>query len=354
MHYPPLIYLKQIPDQQTMVPDLREILKLYRIHTGAASAAVPTLAVLSGGANLGTGSLVFVMALFHHAWAFSLNEIGDLEIDRRSDDLSGKPLVSGSIGIPTAWILSSFALLISLVTVIIISIINGTSPVVPLFLITVATASGIVYDLGGKKFPSDILVSTWILFIILAGWFATGPGAEVPLGVIAVSIMAPLHILFNNSVEGGIKDVENDRRTGARTMAVVLGCRKRDRSTVLSSAFYSWSILLRAAFVVSASILGYLIYLKVEPDPVYLVAALVAPILVFTHSLIFIKRSNRMERGSLIRVFSLHEILSFALSCFIIAPLVGWIETAVIFLVSALWFLVFNRLIYGTRMQPGV
>lgn len=331
-----------------------EILRLYRLHTAAATAAVPTLAVLAAGADLITALLIFIGAVLNHAWGFSLNEIGDLEVDRRSPDLGHKPLVSGEVEIRSAWIYSISALILSFIFIMGAALRSGTPIVYPLIFLILATGSGFIYDLRGKRFPSDIFVSAWILFLILGSSTAVVPFSDLPTAVWAVAVIAPLQILFNNSVEGGIKDLDHDRKAGARTMALTMGCRWNEGRRSLSGSFIAWGVVLRAAFVIISLVFAYLI--SVQEGFGYWVVLTVGTlgIVIFGHSLTFLRSDLTEDRKDLIKRFSIQEILSFAASIFVVIAAIGVVPGISVFLIAVIWFVVFNRILFRTGISPRV
>jgi len=337
-----------------MMTSIPDILRFYRIHTGAATAALPTLAVLTTGIDPLSALLVFLTAIFHHAWGFSLNEIGDLEIDQRSESLSHKPLVSGSLSKGEAWILSSLALLISLIMLILLILYNGKDLMLPLIFFSGSTISGIIYDMKGKRFPSDIFVSLWVLLLVFSTSSAVVGGFPVHMGVIAVGSLSFLQLLFNNSVEGGIKDLKNDRVTGARTMALTLGCYERNGVFYLSSGFIIWGYLLRASFVLCAGVFSFLITSLTGWGAWWTIIVIISSSLIFVHSGKFLLRDLGIEREKLLGIFSKQEIGSVMVLCFVVLPMVGIVETAIVFLIAGSWFAVMNRIMYGTGLKPGV
>ncbi|MCK5774373.1 MAG: UbiA prenyltransferase family protein, partial [Thermoplasmata archaeon] len=145
-----------------------DLLRLFRIHTGAATAAVPALGFLVTGGSYPGLLLVALAALCHHAWGFSLNEVMDLEVDKRAKDLSHKPLVSGRISSKGGLYLSTSMGIVSFLLLMGAAYVEGNDPGIPLGLLLISTVSGIVYNVFGKKFPlSDIFVGGWIFFMVL-------------------------------------------------------------------------------------------------------------------------------------------------------------------------------------------
>lgn len=334
---------------------LKDILRLYRLHTGLVTASVPGLAAfMSGG---GPEAVVFVVmgSLAHHAWGFSLNEIMDLEVDRGSGHLGHKPLVSGKIGKLQAHILSVSALIFSYVCFISAVLVSDVDPIAPMVLLTIATLSGAVYDLWGKRFPLfDLFVSAWFLLLILAGAAAVEGAGPYNVAVWAAAVLGMLHILFNNSVEGGIKDAEGDRRAGTRTLAVYSGVRVSNDLILIPDVFISWGAVLRAVFAIGAGSFAYMCAERADWGHWVPVAASFWGAMLFAHSLTFLRPRLTTNRKVLIRTFALHEILSFSLALFVVLPVAGIAAAAAAFFATVLWFAALNLFLYKSSVTPGV
>jgi len=334
---------------------LLDVLRLYRLHTGLVTAAVPgLLAYYLGGSPLLVIAVV-IGALSHHAWGFSLNEIADLEVDRGNPDLSGKPLVSGKISKRAAWILSLGALALSFILFFLSALNEGCCPIVPVAFLLGATIFGTIYDLYGKKFPlSDVFVAGWYGLLILASASTIEGWGPYPLAVWAAASMGFLHILFNNSVEGGLKDVDNDETSGAKTLAVVSGCEVKGGKLTISKPFLTWSILLKITFVAMAAV--FVLFISEDADWGKWITVVVPlfGILIFIHALTFLQRKQPFDRTDLINKFAVHEILSFAMSLLVVMPVVGIIPAAVALVAPFAWFILFNRLIFRSSVAPKV
>jgi 4-hydroxybenzoate polyprenyltransferase len=332
-----------------------DVLRLYRLHTGLVTAAVPGLIVyiLGGGPLLIMG--VVLGAISHHAWGFSLNEIADLEVDKGNPELSHKPLVSGRMSKRAAGFLSFSALFISFLLFFISTIIEGCCPVIPMIILLAATISGTIYDLYGKKFPlSDIFVAMWYGLLIMAAASTVERWGPYSVEVWAAASLGFLHILFNNSVEGGLKDVENDHSSGARTLAVSTGCRADEGILRISRSFLIWGFLLRAVFIISASVFVLFISEEAEWGRWITVAVPVMGLFLFVHSLTFLQREVVWNRKKLIKNFALHEIFSFALSLVVILPAAGVVPALIALIAPVLWVVLFNRLIFRSGVAPKV
>jgi hypothetical protein len=62
----------------------------------------------------------------------------------------------------------------------------------------------------------------------------------------------------------------------------------------------------------------------------------------------------RFERGRLKRLFSVHELFTFAAIMTVVVPLVGGWTALGLFLLPMVWFMSVNRLLFGGSLEPGV
>ncbi|MEM2899321.1 MAG: UbiA family prenyltransferase [Thermoplasmata archaeon] len=77
----------------------RMYVKLARLHSSVLLGVAPVCGAIAMGKELSFMHyfILFVIGLFVHIYWFVLNEYADIEVDRKSKDLAGKPLVSGAI-----------------------------------------------------------------------------------------------------------------------------------------------------------------------------------------------------------------------------------------------------------------
>lgn len=334
---------------------LLDVLRLYRIHTGGATSAVPLVAGFISNCSPVPLLLIGLGSLFHHAWGFSLNEIVDMDIDRRSGLHEGKPLVSGRMTRGQAHFFSLSALLASFTCFIVASLLQEGSVLLVILLLAGASVSGTIYDVWGKRFPlSDIFVGLWLAMLALSASAVSGMDQVTSTPVIAAALLVGIHVLFNNSVEGGIKDAEGDRTSGVRSLAVISGVRWSGSKLYIPGPFCVWAMLLRGAFVVIAAVFSYQISIQEGFGSWISITVSIFGIILFAHSLGFIRSSVHRSRSDLIRTFSQHEVMSLALSLLVVLPAAGIIPAAGLLLLPLIWFILFNRIMFGSTLSPKV
>ncbi|UCC93581.1 MAG: UbiA family prenyltransferase [Thermoplasmata archaeon] len=342
-------------------------LRLWRVQTLALTALVPVVGALVFLGEPVEGDtvhasevmpelvLLFMTGAFLHIFGFVLNEWADLEVDRASADLQDKPLVSGDVSPEEAkWT----------------AIVAGALTFVPLALVTLdpwphlAMLSSLLlataYDLWGKRLPLDLLLAGSITMLLMVGALALG-GLDTTFGphVTLLACVAGLQFLQNlyqNAIEGGIKDADHDSAAGAKTYAALLGVRI-DRDGELQTGWF----FTNSALAMKAIQIVLLLYTSVEVTRVdghehatllwFIIFASIA-VMVMTTSMML--PPVRFDRSRLKRIFSIHELATFAAIMTVIVPLVGgWVAFG-LFILPMVWFMVVNRTLFGGSLEPGV
>jgi 4-hydroxybenzoate polyprenyltransferase len=165
---------------------------------------------------------IFTVGLAFHVFAYVFNDVIDLPVDRTQPLRAGDPLVRGDISVNQALILA----LMMIPLAALLSAALGAGWKAQLVLLA-SFASMAVYDLWGKRCFCPLLtdlaqgvgwggLSLWAALVVggelrATAWLAFGFGAG--------------YIFLINGVHGGLRDLQNDLRTGSRTTAIFLGAR---------------------------------------------------------------------------------------------------------------------------------
>jgi len=319
---------------------------------GATSIVWTTRGPLAFNVQL---ALLFLTGALFHIFGFVLNEWADLEVDRASEDLQDKPLVSGQVSPGEAKWTAIAAAAMAFVPLAIVSL----DPWAHLTLLAAILVGG-AYDLWGKRMPLDLLLAGSITLLMLAGAMAMGEfdidyGLHVTL-LACVGGLQFLQNLFQNAIEGGIKDADHDAAAGARTFAALLGVRIGPGGDLVSGPAFNGS-----AIVMKAVQIFLLIYTAVEvsylPEDemaTVLGALLVLAIAVMVVTLGLMLPPARFDRGRLRRTFSIHELATFGAIMLVLAPLIGPVVALGILILPMAWFMAVNRLLFGGTLEPGV
>lgn len=204
---------------------LIDVYQFTRFAVIGCSIIFPILGAASVPASesIGQALLLAAVAVSFHVFAYVLNDVIDLPIDRTEPLRAADPLVRGTIGTRTALAIALMQLPLMYAFT---AAIGGT-------LRSYATLSfGIVgmcvYNLYGKRtrvpFVTDVVQGiAWACLAAYGASFAIdGFTRSTVLLVFAVIV----YIVMINGVHGALRDLGNDREAGARTTAMLLGARQ--------------------------------------------------------------------------------------------------------------------------------
>ncbi len=332
-----------------------EYLKLFRLQTGATTALAPVIGylVLAALTNyeiiLIEIFLIFIIGILMHVFVFVLNEYIDVDVDRLSPDLAEKPLVKGSISLGFALAVTFGAMIISYIFTFLFFFNLWT-----IIMLTLAFEFGALYDIHGKRFSgSDFTLALWIFFFCLFG--ASIVSYQYTGLLYLVAGLGFFQILFNNAIEGGIKDADHDAHAGARTMAYMLGVRVRNGKLIIPNAFKFSSYAIKLGHLTLVILLIYLSIIRISTMLDYLLLALIILlILIIFSTLHWFLHEIEFNREKLKRIFSIHEIATFYLVPLLLLQLLGLIPVLCLISLPLIWYVVLNLILYGKPLAPGV
>lgn len=342
-------------------------LRLWRVQTMALTALVPVIGALlflgerQVWSSISTMDflpdilLLFVMGSLLHIYGFVLNEWADVEVDRASPDLRHKPLVSGEISRKEAFWTAIVAGALSFVALALVTL----DPVTHLALLASVLVAG-AYDLFGKKAPLDVLLAGSITLLFLVGAMSLGhfdPSYDKHMTIfLCIGGLQFLQNLYQNAIEGGIKDADHDAAAGARTYGALLGVRVTEEGELETG----WSFT-NSAMIMKGVQIALLLYTAIEVTALGLMecstilwGVLIMAIFVMMVTSSMMLPPVRFDRSRLKRIFSIHELATFAAIMVVILPLIGEWRTLILFLLPMVWFGAVNRLLFGGTLEPGV
>ena len=266
--------------------------------------------------------ILFVVGALFHVFGFVLNEWADLEVDRASGDLQDKPLVSGAVPHDEA---KRTAIVAALATFPVLALVTF-DPWTHVALLC-AVLAAVAYDLRGKRVPLDVLLAGSITLLLLTGAMALGgfdPSYAPHVTLLAcVGGLQFLQNLYQNAVEGGLKDADHDALAGARTYAAVLGVAVDGEGKLVGGRVFNGSSLLMKAAQITL-----LLYTAVEVTDLsnhasqgvlWGILLMSMAVMVVTTGLML--PPVRFERSRLKRIFSVHELATFAGIIVVVTPL---------------------------------
>lgn len=215
-----------------------------RLSAVGGTLAMPLLGAASVSPSLpwGPGAAIVVVALGYHLFAYLLNDVVDLPIDRTEPRRAVSPLVRGTVSPALALAVGVGGLVVGLGTAWVWGAGGGRA----LTVLVVAFALMAVYDVGGKRSAVP-----WLLDVVQGlGWaslFLYGAAVRGPWTPLTWWLFAfwAGFIVLANGVHGGLRDLANDARCGARSTAIVMGARAdADGRLVIPrrTVAYAWTL----------------------------------------------------------------------------------------------------------------
>jgi 4-hydroxybenzoate polyprenyltransferase len=334
----------------TIINTMCEYLRLFRLHTAAATACAPLIGgLIMGQRDISTLFVLFVIGIFYHIFGFVLNEYVDVNVDKKSIELKDKPLVSGSISKKKAL----YIVIISIICSYILIFIFFRS-IYTLLFFSISLIFGGIYDLYGKKILGlDFVLAGGFFFLCLTG--ASTISIDFDFSVYLFCLLYFLHIVYNNSVEGGLKDVGHDSTAGAKTLATFMGVTVEKGILRITKSFVVFSYFLRFIFLALIVILGLQPQLLFWSDKhIFEIIIMVLLTVVYFTTLFSFLRRMKFDRARLKKIFSINEMTSFFMILIVLSPLIGLYSTVFLILLPAVWYLAFNVILYGKLLEPRV
>ena len=195
---------------------------------------------LAGGRQV---ALLLALAASFHVFAYALNDVLDLPIDRTEPLRAGDPLVRGAIRPRTVLGLAFVQLPVMAALGAALGF-GGRGWTA----LAVAVACLAAYDRWGKSCPLPPLMDGvqgvgWAA-LLATGVPGAGPLTERPM--LAASLVVA-YVLLVNGIVGPLRDLPNDFARGARTTAIVLGARPDGRGIRVPPLAGAWALALSAA-----------------------------------------------------------------------------------------------------------
>lgn len=328
-----------------------EYLQLLRIQTAVLTALTPLL----GGLVMGQRDLIplcvlFLIGFFYHVYGFVLNEYIDIDVDKKSVHLKKKPLVSNIIAKEYALFIALFACICSCVLAIFFF-----SSVFSALLLLWAIILGGTYNIFGKKLlGSDFVLGGGFFLLCLMG--ASTVSINFTFIAYLLCLIYFIHIVFNNAVEGGLKDVDHDHLAGAKTLATRAGVSVQHRMLKVTKKFVGFSYVLKFIFMFLIGILCIqpeINLFNYEKNMLQILFVVFFAIIIVFTMYKFLSISV-FDRSKLKRLFSVHEMSSYSMLIISLSPLIELRLTIFLIFLPLVWYILFNFVLYGKLLQPQV
>ena len=184
-----------------------------------------------------------------HLFAYIMNDLCDLSIDRANPRRSQDPLVTGEMSLRFArgTVIAQLAIVIACLgwNMVSIKVYGGAA----IMLITIS-----LYNCYGKRLSipcaADILVGLAGAAAVLTGaWMVAD---QLSLATWCFAAAQFLFLTLINMLHGGLRDLGNDRFLGAKTSMLIMGAKVTDTGYQLPAAAVTVSLALQSLITVTA------------------------------------------------------------------------------------------------------
>jgi 4-hydroxybenzoate polyprenyltransferase len=332
---------------------IREYLKLARSFNAVLTGISPVMgAIAMQNYDITTLFLLFIAGFLGHTYGFVLNDIIDYKIDKSSTEISDRPLISGTISLKKAWAFAITSMIVSFLIAGYIAYISGLY--LPILMLGFSALFITIYNLISKKLPGmDIFVALGVFFLVLYGAMTVkGSIASITSLAWIVCILGSIQVLFMQFIAGGLKDIENDYKMGAKTLAVKLGVRVTQGTLKISNSFKSLAYGIQIIDLIIV-FLPFFIFWDIKNLTIlqYLqwIIIIIIAILMFTisHKLLSMKK---FERGKARKYIGSHYMINFMIVPIMLMTLNPWAGILMFF--PLLGFILNNLILHGTLLQP--
>ena len=315
---------------------IREYIELMRLKAlGMSTIAVFGALSVNGDLQISHFLQLFFIGIMFNILGFVLNDYVDFDIDKKSMHSFERPLVKGTIPRRSALIISVLCYIIIFTVAFIFF-----GSFFPMLFLTIAVVLGTVYDCFGKKFVgADFPLAGSIAFFCLFG--AATVSSNIKELTIIISCLIFTHVLFFNIIEGGLKDVHNDRKMGAKTITVFLGV-KTDNLLVIPKTFKIIALFIE----ISSAILIFLPFFIIPKLTVFDFWFVPVIVLVLLETKILyevIKMLNirSFDRAHLTHIISEQEVRRYMAVPFILLGFAGLLWPIFLIFLPIIWYLTF-------------
>jgi len=331
---------------------IREYLKLARSFNAVLTGISPVMgAIAMEQYNLLNLFLLFLIGFFGHTYGFVLNDIIDYKIDKTSKEISDRPLISGTISIKNAWIFAISSMAISFLIGFYLAF--STQRFFPIILLILSAIFVTTYNLISKRFPGmDIFVALGVFLAIVYGASTVSNSINITNLAWIVCILGSIQVLIMQFIAGGMKDIENDYKSGAKTVAIYLGVRVENSKLKVTNSFKSLAYGLQ---LIDLAVVFLPFFIVWEIDSLtnfqyiqWIIIILIGAIMfILSNKLLSMKKFDRKKARKLI---GSHYMVNFMIVPIMLMKLNPWAGILMFF--PLLGFVLNNLIVHGTFLQP--
>jgi 4-hydroxybenzoate polyprenyltransferase len=324
--------------------------RLLRIP-GLGGLAIPPVigAITVGVFDFYSLAILFIIGSLAAIYGFILNDYADVELDKLTKELHGKPLVSGDVSLLNAVAICVFCILFSFFFIFLLwkgSILDDLK-LAALGAIVLAGVLGSIYDLIGKKIiGADFIIALSVAFVFLFGALSFGMPTVFTWVVFLLTFNNLLHM---NAVENGIKDADHDPLIGVKNIALKSGVRVDGKAMVIPWTFKSFSLGIRFF----SAILLFIPFVFFD-YPFYwwqilLLILVIIGVVTFSYRLLSIEI---FDRSKIRRFIALQSFLRYSLVPLMLLSTIGILPSVILILFPIIWYIVFTPLLGEKLFRP--
>jgi len=329
-----------------------EYLKIARSFNSFLTGASPVMgAIAMGRFELFHLFILFLIGFFGHTYGFVLNDILDYKIDKLNKELKDRPLISGTISMRKAWIFAIISLIIAFLLAIYLS--HITKMYFPLIVLFFSAFTITIYDIVSKKLPlMDIFTSAAIfLFILYGATTVSGNLHQITTLAWIVCLLGAIQAFFMQLVPGGLKDIENDYKAGANTVAVKLGVGVTKGGLLqVPLSYQALAYLIQIGDIALVSLPFFIVFY--DHNMLHYIIWAMLGIVSFLMLFVSYKFLNMkyFERGKMRKLLGSHFSINFSLVPIMLMALNPWAILMILF--PPIGFILSNLILHGTFLQP--
>lgn len=330
---------------------IKAYVKLLRIP-GLGGLAIPTvIGAITVNPNIDIISLIllFIIGALASIYGFVLNDFADIEVDKLSKDLWGRPLVSGEISPKTAVAICCFCVIIAFLLINILfygKIIEGYRFAAAIS-IAIAWILGSTYDFYGKKIiGSDLIVALSVSFVFLFGALAIG---QPTLFTWIIFILTFNNLLHMNAVEGGIKDADHDYKLNVNNFALKSGVNVKGDNIFIPKKFKAFGLGIRlfSSFLLLVPFIFYNITFYYWQ--IFILVIAIIGMLFFSIKLLSIKK---FDRNKIKKYIAIQSFLRYSLVPIMLISTIGIIYSIILIIIPIGWYIIFAPLSGEKILKP--
>jgi 4-hydroxybenzoate polyprenyltransferase len=298
--------------------DVRRVLlglsRFFRLSTAGFSMMLPILGAAVVSSALSPSQVVRLAAvgLAFHIFGFVTNDVVDLPIDRTEPLRANSPLVRGVVR-------PAVALWVALVPVPAAAAIHALAGErVAAAALMIGMALGSIYNVYGKRHSWPILPDAaqslaWVALLLFGAASAAQPLGSALLWQAA---MIFCYVMLVNGIHGGIRDLKNDSRHGARTTVQSLGARLHEDGTMsVPRAVIVYGVALQLLLLAAEALFVVEIWPRIRVVPRELAVLLIASGHAALIPLARVAMRHASPTSVRLRAGTRHLLLSMALVC---------------------------------------